>query len=80
MAKYGGDGVILESGREFYANCSIVGIDERGVVWEGYDGGVHTDGMTAAERRDLADLMIERWNAFAEVGPQERKTDDEEEE
>lgn len=56
MAKYGGDGVILDSGREIYANCGIVGIDERGFVSEGYDGEVYTKKFTDAERRIYAGL------------------------
>lgn len=76
MAKYGGDGVILDSGREIYANCGIVGIDERGFVSEGYDGEVYTKKFTDAERRDLADLMISRWWAFALHGPQPRQAEE----
>lgn len=58
------DHVSLPSGRKFYANCLIVGIDDEGGVFEGYDGGVSDDKFTPAERIDLADMMIARWTDY----------------
>lgn len=67
------DLIRLKSGREFYANCTIVGISEDLKITEGYDGGIHcvgdygeddTDGLTKQDQLELADLMIDRWNKF----------------
>jgi hypothetical protein len=43
----------------------IVGIDDEGGVYGGYDGHAYIVELTPAERRDLAQYMIERWQAFA---------------
>jgi hypothetical protein len=58
------DHITLPGGRKFYANRLIVGIDAEGNTFEGYDGGVSSDEWTEAERRELAELMIERWRKF----------------
>ena len=63
-ARDAGDHITLPSGRKFYANNLIVGIDDQGRISEGYDGGVSDDEFTAAERIELADLMIERWTEY----------------
>lgn len=57
----------LPSGREFDANLSIVGIDDEGSVYEGYDGSLEFGDYTKWPEEDLqalADLMIDRWTAF----------------
>jgi hypothetical protein len=68
------DYVVLPSGRRFYANNGIVGIDAQGNVSEGYDGSVDVEGLdwadppvppwTPEERAELADMMIRRWELF----------------
>ena len=67
--------VQLQSGRKFYANCGIVGIDADGQVSEGYDGGIpeaHGDALEDADNWspeeccELADIMIERWQRYQE--------------
>jgi hypothetical protein len=63
------DTVKLPSGREFYAYNGIVGIGANGDpadlwVWEGYDGDVSTYDWSVEERRELADLMLARWQAY----------------
>ncbi len=65
------DGISFSSGRSIYANCGIVGIDAKGVISEGYDGGVewppskyNGSKLTADDMRELADVMIARWAAF----------------
>ena len=68
------DYCVLSTGRRFYANNGIIGIDDDGNISEGYDGGIHTEGYewpdepeppwTPAERAELADEMIRRWEAF----------------
>jgi len=82
--KYNGDDkYILEStGRCFYANCGIIGIDQEfdrdnGLcVSEGYDGWIdllHTWGeekaWTPDEAIELADYMIALWTRFKQVSP-----------
>ena len=68
----------LPSGKTFYANGGIIGIDEDLNVTEGYDGGIEfqplsqwEDGdpenlkpWTSAEKIELADMMIDRWTRF----------------
>lgn len=62
----------LTTGRRFYANNGIIGIDANGSVSEGYDGGVETERdwdeefapWSGDERRELADEMIRRWERF----------------
>lgn len=58
------DDCTLPSGLSFYAHQGIVGIDKQGRISEGYDGGVETETWTAEQRRELSDLMIERWRKF----------------
>jgi hypothetical protein len=60
---------VLEcSGREFYANNQIIGIDpDSDYVSEGADGGIGAaDSFSSAERAELADYMIARWQVFKE--------------
>lgn len=62
----------LSTGREFYANCGLIGIgdQESGYqsnvfeISEGYDGHVDTDTWTMAEKVELADYMIAQWAKF----------------
>ena len=69
----------LSTGRELHANCGIVGISLTGEgpdgaeVFDGYDGfldkydgegNLSTTAFTAAERRELAALMVERWHQW----------------
>lgn len=63
------------SGREFYANGNIIGIDDNGRVFEGYDGNFNdefsdeSDPLTQAEREELSGIMMERWRRFATPPP-----------
>lgn len=63
----------LTTGRRFYCNRGIVGIEPDGEsVSEGYDGAVELtrewddtfEPWTKAERAELADEMIRRWERF----------------
>lgn len=67
--KYDSDHYELSSGRRFYANRGILGIGDDAEplqVSEGYDGGVGgPDDFSESERREIADFMIARWQAFA---------------
>jgi hypothetical protein len=66
------NGYTLTTGRRFSANRGIVGIDPDGAISEGYDGGIELTRdwdetfapWTAAERAELADEMIRRWERF----------------
>ncbi len=60
------DMIVLPSGRKFYANCGIVGIDADGGIAEGFDGDIGDDDWAPEDRVALADLMIERWKAYRE--------------
>jgi len=63
----------LKTGFEFDANGSIVGIDDEGNIFEGYDGSLGTfwneelDSYIPwpiEDRLALAQLMIERWTNY----------------
>lgn len=82
------DGYILNSGRGFTANCRIIGIDEEGQVFGGYDQrvtlvdweveenvGPHC-GFTDEERRELAEHMVARWKAWGGLDDWKIKTGD----
>jgi hypothetical protein len=65
----------LSTGRRFYCNRGIVGINPEGrEISEGYDGGIELERdwdeqfqpWTPAERAELADEMIRRWTVFKE--------------
>ena len=68
-----GDTFTLSTGRVFYANNLIVGISMSGcegnvlMLAEGYDGNVDTLSWTPAERRELADFMIDLWGKWRDV-------------
>jgi len=65
-----GDNIVLSSGRKEYANHGILGLtaneDSGDYVSYGYDGGFSTENWTQAERDELADTMILRWQKFKE--------------
>ena len=78
--KIDGDEVIFSTGKVRYANNGIIGLGPDLEVSEGYDGGFwsaheseykdEADILTPAERVELADYMIERWQAFRYIqGP-----------
>jgi hypothetical protein len=68
------DHLIFSSGKRVHANCAIVGLTADGALqaFDGYDGGIeddipqtHPNGLTLAERRELAAHMIQRWLLYA---------------
>jgi hypothetical protein len=67
----------LSTGRRFYANCGILGLnpDDLTELCEGYDGVVdggsegYPEPFTRGERREIATRMIEAWRRWAELGP-----------
>jgi len=68
-----GDGYVLSTGRRFYANRGLIGINPEMEVSEGYDGHIHygpifypqeAPGWSKEERAELADFMIALWSRF----------------
>lgn len=60
----------LSSGRTISPNRSIIGIDEEGRLWDGYDNGLSADlgddlqeddRLTTEERAEIARMVIARW-------------------
>ena len=63
----------LSTGRRFSANRGIIGLNADNDLTEGYDSGIYIGGnpwdepdetWSAAEKAELADYMIARWQAF----------------
>jgi dUTPase len=75
--KFGGSYFTLASGRRFYANAGILGIDSDGYLTEGYDGNVENTMMgdlddhpfTAEERQEIGEYMVARWKEWAAKAP-----------
>ena len=80
------DTIELSTGKKFRANGGILGLTltdlrEWRVLFDGYDGTVldpeSTDPLapifTPAERREIADRMIARWNCWADDLPPQTK-------
>lgn len=61
--------VFETTGREVVVNRGIVGLSEKDsdVFYGGYDDHYRVDGLTAEEREELADYMIELWTRFKEM-------------
>lgn len=73
-----GSEIILSSGRKIYANQNIVGIDDQGELFEGYDGTIswpsldyrarvlvgQEQQLTSDDMRELCDIMIARWQKY----------------
>ena len=58
------DGTIqLSSGRVLDPNCGVVGVNHKLEVYEGYDSS-WIRYFTADEKRELADVMLARWQAY----------------
>ena len=60
----------LSTGKNVYSNGDIFGVTKTGFLTEGYDAYIfdHEDEadtpLTAAEKCEIADLMIERWQSY----------------
>lgn len=83
------DEYTLSTGRRFYANCGILGINHELHVYDGYDGEFYaennlpdnyTEGWTAAERKEIADEMVRRWQRWASLGVNRRTAAEREQE
>lgn len=75
-----GDRLVLVSGRQFYAHSGILGLSDKLVITEGYDGGVREDRrhdadvdvdededkpFTVEERAEIAAYMVGLWQQWA---------------
>ena len=70
---FDGDEVVFNSGRRRYANGQVIGLGEKGILSEGYDGlffrsladeeELHEkeDRLTYGDVIELCDFMLERW-------------------
>lgn len=56
----------LSSGKIFEANQRVIGIDDVGEVFEGYDGGIITREFSNIDHIELANYMIDRWVKYKE--------------
>lgn len=60
------------SGRTLTPHRNIIGVDDYGELTEGYDSALSlewqidgdNDDFTDAERREIAEYMIQRWTAY----------------
>jgi hypothetical protein len=69
-----GQGVKLSTGTEVPAFKNVLGIDEAGNIFEGYDDSIetkfdasldaHVPALVPAEMAELADIMIARWQDY----------------
>ncbi len=70
MTELGNGSFQFEStGRYASAHADIIGIDDEGNTFAGYDNDFDADGdepndFTPEERRELADFMIARWTVY----------------
>lgn len=60
------DYIVLDNGRRIYVSAGVIGIDERGEAFNGYDGdfGEYEPDLTPEERREVAEAMVERWRKW----------------
>ena len=75
--------ITLPSGTEIYANSGIVGIDEEGVVFGGYDNRIFDHAypdyfddnpqLSIDDQISLAEIMIKRWSLFKKRALSEKK-------
>ena len=79
--KFDGDDIYtLSTGRTFYANNGILGIDPKLRIFDGYDGEFHQENnprddeadypdvrWTQAERAEIAAEMVRRWTEWGKM-------------
>lgn len=73
MAVINDDRIRFSTGKHVYAHNGIIGLGPDLHVYEGYDGGIDTAGLTAEERRELADYMIGLWTQFRTAARTEKE-------
>lgn len=78
--KYIGDRFTLSTGRQFYANCGILGMSEEiMIISEGYDGRLYDceeggdEPLTPAERVEVAEYMINLWRKWGNNAPRQEE-------
>lgn len=57
----------LSTGKKFYANRGILGLSEDGDITEGYDGGFDERKFNKAERKEIAEYMINLWKKWGGI-------------
>lgn len=72
----------LPSGKEIYPYNGVVGLDDNGVVFGGYDSVIFDrtysnafddePNLSITEQIELAELMIERWKLLKAVAEKEK--------
>lgn len=70
----GGSIIKLASGREVHANGHILGIGPDG-IYGGYDDQVDDCQFTPEERRELAEIAMDRWKLWAVTGEVSEQAD-----
>lgn len=79
MAKYDGEEIVLSTGKRFYANQGIIGINDELSIYEGYDGRIslreyyptESLNLSKEERKELAEYAISLWQKFANLSDEE---------
>jgi hypothetical protein len=72
----------LSDGKEINAPNGVIGIDDKGCVFGGYDSTIFERGfyypfdeapdLTPIEQIEIADLMISRWKSFKAAAESEK--------
>jgi hypothetical protein len=70
VAKEEGDRIIFDAGKVWHSE-GVIGLSPDLMLYEGYDQKAAVD-LNAAQRDELADLMIARWTAFKRGGRSEK--------
>lgn len=73
MRYLGEDRYSMNNGKEFYANCGIIGLSPKEChyendwyIHEGYDGGIfESREFTKEERKEISDFMINQWREWS---------------
>lgn len=79
MAKYKDSEIVLSTGKKFYANNGIIGINDELSIYGGYDGHISlreyypTESLhfSKEERKELAEYVISLWQKFTNLSDEE---------
>lgn len=56
--------LVFSTGKKYYANGGIIGIDKDLDLTEGCDNGMNDDELTNKEKVELANFMIDLWKKY----------------
>jgi hypothetical protein len=62
--KFNNEEIEFSTGRKDYCFSGFISIREGGEIAYGYDGSFSEDNWTSAERKELAEYMIDLWEKF----------------